>query len=45
MVKESLAAQGIVISHETVRQWAIKFGQQFANFLHLPPTPAPLIIA
>jgi hypothetical protein len=24
-----LAARGIVVSHETVRQWALKFGQVF----------------
>src|SRR3954464_13215249 len=26
-----LAARGIDVSHETVRQWARKFGQSFAN--------------
>src|SRR5918995_478445 len=31
MVEEMLAARGIVVSHETVRQWARKFGQAFAN--------------
>ena len=31
MVKEMLAARGIVVSHETVRQWALKFGQEFAD--------------
>ncbi len=31
MVDELLAARGIVVSHETVRQWALKFGQAFAN--------------
>ena len=31
MVEEMLAARGIVASHETVRQWALKFGQAFAN--------------
>ncbi len=31
MVDELLAARGIVVSHETVRQWALKFGQVFAN--------------
>jgi putative transposase len=30
-VEELLAARGIIVSHETVRQWARKFGQQFAN--------------
>jgi len=31
MVKEMLAARGIPVSHETVRLWALKFGQSFAN--------------
>ncbi len=31
MVDELLAARGIIVSHETVRQWALKFGQPFAN--------------
>src|ERR671939_1656693 len=31
MVEEMLAARGIVVSHETARQWALKFGQEFAN--------------
>jgi len=31
MVDEVLAARGIVVSHETVRQWALKFGQAFAS--------------
>jgi putative transposase len=31
MVEEMLAARGITVSHETVRQWALKFGQGFAN--------------
>src|SRR5207237_234987 len=31
MVEELLAARGIVVSYETVRQWARKFGQPFAN--------------
>src|SRR5829696_2392736 len=31
MVEEMLAARGITVSHETVRQWALKFGQEFAN--------------
>ena len=30
-VDEILAARGIMVSHETVRQWARKFGQAFAN--------------
>src|SRR3712207_682539 len=31
MVEEMLAARGIDVSHETVRQWARKFGQASAN--------------
>src|SRR4051812_17717988 len=31
MGEEMLADRGIVVSHETVRQWARKFGQAFAN--------------
>src|ERR687884_1823016 len=30
-VDEILTARGIMISHETIRQWALKFGQAFAN--------------
>ena len=31
MVEEMLAARGIIVSHETVRRRALKFGQGFAN--------------
>jgi putative transposase len=31
MVEEMLAARGIIVSHETMRQWARKFGEAFAN--------------
>ncbi len=31
MVDELLAARGIIVSHETVRQWALELGQGFAN--------------
>ena len=31
MIEEMLAARGIIVSHESVRQWALKFGQAFAN--------------
>jgi putative transposase len=31
MVEEMLAARGILVSYETVRRWALKFGQSFAN--------------
>ncbi len=40
MVEEMLAARGIEVSHETVRQWALKFGQSFANQIrHRLPAP------
>ena len=32
-VEELLAERGIVVSYETVRQWCLKFGQQYANQL------------
>jgi putative transposase len=31
MVEECCRLRGVVVSHETVRQWARKFGQEFAN--------------
>jgi putative transposase len=31
MIEEMLAARGIDVSHETIRRWAPKFGQEFAN--------------
>ena len=31
MVEEMLAARGIVVSRETVRQWALRFGRDFAD--------------
>ena len=31
MVDGLLAARGSVVSHETVRRWALRFGQEFAN--------------
>ena len=31
MVEDLLAARGIIVSHETVRRWAEKFGREFAN--------------
>lgn len=33
MVEEMLAFRGIVISHETIRQWGLKFGREFANII------------
>src|SRR3954468_22317138 len=31
IVEEMLAGRGIIVSHETVRQWALRFGQEFAQ--------------
>ena len=31
LIEEMLPARGILVSHETVRQWALKFGQSFAS--------------
>lgn len=31
MVEDMLAAHGVVVSHQTVRLWAEKFGRHFAN--------------
>lgn len=33
MVEEMLAARGILIRHETVRQWGLKFGREIADRL------------
>ena len=33
MVEEMLAVRGILVSYESVRQWARKFGQAFANLI------------
>ena len=33
MVEEMLAFRGIEVSHETIRQWGLKFGQKFANII------------
>src|SRR5260370_33033833 len=30
MVEEMLAARGISVTHETIRQWGLKFGREFA---------------
>jgi putative transposase len=40
MVEEMLTTRGVEVSHETVRQWAMKFGQSFANQIRRRP-PAP----
>jgi putative transposase len=31
MVEEMLAARGICVTHETIRQWGLKFGREFAS--------------
>jgi len=33
MVEERLAFRGIAVSHETIRQWGLKFGRAFANLI------------
>ncbi|CAO3433308.1 transposase [Azospirillum doebereinerae] len=33
MVEEMLASRGILVSHETVRQWALKFGRDIGDQL------------
>jgi putative transposase len=40
MVEEMLAARGIEVSHETVRQWAGKFGQAFCQSVPPPSSCA-----
>jgi putative transposase len=32
-VQEMMLARGIIVSHETIRQWCAKFGQTYANAL------------
>jgi putative transposase len=45
MVEEMLAARGLIVSHETARRWALKFGQEFANRIRrrLVITHPPLV--
>ena len=31
MVEDMLAARGIIVTHQTIRNWAEKFGRHFAN--------------
>ena len=31
MVEEMLAARGISVTYETIRQWGLKFGREFAT--------------
>lgn len=32
-IEEMLAARGVLVSNEAIRQWCLKFGQKFANQL------------
>jgi putative transposase len=32
-LSELMLARGVVVSHETIRQWTRKFGQDYANAL------------
>ena len=41
IAEEVLAAPGIVVSHETVRQWTLKFGQEFANRIRRQRSTSP----
>ena len=49
MVEDLLVARGIIVSHQTVRLWAEKFGRTFANELTTDSvtwrTDAPVRIA
>src|ERR1700759_1681640 len=37
MVEEMLAARGISVTHETIRQWGLKFGREFASRIRRRP--------
>lgn len=41
-VEELLAARGIIVTDEAIRQWCLKFGQDFANAFS-PPTAGSTI--
>lgn len=34
-IEELLAARGILVTYETIRQWCLKFGQAYANALRV----------
>jgi putative transposase len=36
-----LAARGIVVSYETIREWSLRFGRTYANGLKRRRLPAP----
>jgi transposase-like protein len=35
-VEELLAERGVIVTHETIRQWCQNFGQLYANDLRRP---------
>src|SRR6202047_2393800 len=37
MVEEILAARGISVTHETIRQWGLQFGREFVNRVRRSP--------
>jgi putative transposase len=37
MVEDLLAVRGVIVSHETVRRWAEKFGRGLADNIRRPP--------
>jgi putative transposase len=36
-VQEMMLARGVIVSHETIRQWCATFGQTYANALRAAP--------
>lgn len=32
-IEEIMAEQGVIVTYETIRQWCLKFGQEYANAL------------
>ena len=37
MVEDMLVARGVIVSHQTIRAWAEKFGRRFAKDLRRRP--------
>ena len=42
-VEEILAARGIAVSYEAVRQWCLKFGQTYANTIRRRQGPSGVL--
>ena len=40
-VEPILAARGVVVSYESIREWGLRFGRRFANVLDIPVRPKP----